>query len=258
VLSAPTPASLAAAAEAHAAALAAAVATAACPHCDYGAPSAAGSRPGSVAGWPGTHVGEIYGSAPLRSLLRVTSLLRSLSRNSAGQGPVQHATRPPGQVSSSILPAAPPPHPTRSARARATELPSPLVSGGALAALPPPGTCPVCRSRLRGSGPGSDTAWPGPRRRTPDSLWSCVAALERLDLRGLPFPAWWARSSALRPACVVLDEGQVYEEAGAAGHGGGLELPAALLRSLDAGRAQGAVVIDLTVRSLGLGPLRAV
>ncbi|GIM08851.1 hypothetical protein Vretimale_12818 [Volvox reticuliferus] len=140
----------------------------------------------------------------------------------------------------------------------------PLAQGASLCASPEAvGTSGGLSS---GVGVGAGTT-----ARPAGSLWAAVAGMERLDLRSVPLPSWWARNPALRPASVLIDESMVYDEpppttapvtlapgpvsggpsggGGASGGGGGgggpLELPHHIFRSLEAGLAQGLVIIDL-------------
>ncbi|GLI71299.1 hypothetical protein VaNZ11_016439 [Volvox africanus] len=157
------------------------------------------------------------------------------------------------------VPAVPAMHSGYSAASPMLAPQGPLVQGANLCAVP----------GAAGASFGLLPVGAGTTTRPTGSLWSAVAAMERLDLRGVPLPSWWARNPALRPASVLIDESMVYEEppptpapvtsapgftsggpsggggtSGGSG-GGGLELPHHVVRSLEAGLAQGLVVIDL-------------
>ncbi|GIL62479.1 hypothetical protein Vafri_16696 [Volvox africanus] len=158
----------------------------------------------------------------------------------------------------SSLAAVPTVHSGYSAASPTLAFHGPLVPGASLCAVPGASGASVGLSPGGGGGAGTTT-------RPTGSLWSAVAAMERLDLRGVPLPSWWARNPALRPASVLIDESMVYEEpppapapvtspgfasggpsgGGGTSGGGGLELPHHVVRSLEAGLAQGLVVIDL-------------
>ncbi len=108
---------------------------------------------------------------------------------------------------------------------------------------------------LAGAAPSGGRAHPA-ACRTPGSLISAVCGMELLDLRGIPFPSWWARGQLYRPPCVMVDNAQVYDEppagaaAGAGGGRGGMELPPHVARTLEAGLSQGLVVLDLNVSGI--------
>ncbi|GIM08850.1 hypothetical protein Vretimale_12818 [Volvox reticuliferus] len=81
----------------------------------------------------------------------------------------------------------------------------PLAQGASLCASPEAvGTSGGLSS---GVGVGAGTT-----ARPAGSLWAAVAGMERLDLRSVPLPSWWARNPALRPASVLIDESMVYDE----------------------------------------------